>query len=913
MNRIDAAAKDQVLGITPDSYYKALDNFKEISLAQKIMALFLTFLASVTTLCIATVFVFRAVVWRYYKQLHPLPPVIDPSKILPPEPLNAANCHQVALRTMSVESMLRALQKGHQGVHSCEYFKADGELMVHGEEIHVMGSYAKATVEMENGPPRFVYVMDALIQDRGHVFPIKGVFFSPDNICNLFAIGQLCFEQALQNLYPPLKPFGNAIALPESFTNLFPIDAPAFESQGNIGKLVEDRVVDEELEKRRLVEEAIQNQTAAFERSNLGRSRKYDPQASAAEHARGRADLGLDESACNLVPYILQFFQDLKSSEMTEAQRIENKDYLVFAHGKISKTEDEIEAKQFYKVFSHILKETFGINLADGIFGRYLLDRKEVITLLDLKKAMVGIALNVREFDLENLFGHIKSDEPEKLLSYKVGNLLPKFNRVLYDQIRQVNDFDNLNPAQVNFLHAAFKIVPLSASVTLSEVLNQLQPGSDKIEYLYWHDLAGLEEMEYWKDLCVNVSLELSLGEFVGKGLGYVEMLKGMIIPIPEIISKPEINYNRPNPYNVYSIDPDKPPHFYKVHSSLSHKNDAVIAHLLCPFNSQQTPIIKEAGVDHCFLIFRGTNIDEGALDSNESLLRDADANGIGATSYDAREDEILSMVEKFLIGAKDKVVMQLAGHSLGGCDTQRALLSITEKIASEPSHSPWRKLKEVILTTFNAPKPNFSVNGRFKLAIKKIHNDGSINMKIDLLHVRFFDAKNEDVLQFQGDILLGVDHDGTEGTPLKDAPFLKRELFMVTATNRDDGRIGGFLKRHQYRPFTLNHRSTKQVEFEMRIISPQSEIAKGIVSPDSERFRIEMEKHMAWNFFWEPGLIPTIKWVLGDGIKRFGTLLQTQANNWHASYLENQRKKNAEREEIMAKRRLALAFPPDS
>lgn len=665
-----------------------------------------------------------------------------------------------------------------------------------------------------------------------------------------------------------------------------------------LSQYLKDIETEEDKERDLIIKEADQAQNEALEKAEEAILKENDLQPSTLSARSIKIKgLGLDETKCNLVHYILDFLDDLKSPLDNDSKKIQDSDCLAFYEGKILVTDDTEVAQESYKIFHLILKETFGLELAESVFGRYLLHKKDTITLLDLKKAMVGIAMNVKERDLRNLFNAIKLFEPGNLSSYRAGNFLYKTNEELYEQIRNKNSFEDLTPAEINFLHGAFRTVPMSSSVSVAEVLNKLRPEAAdpqnllwKKDYIYWHDLEGLAEMEYWRDLDLRYS-DLALGEYVGKALGYVELRKGMIIPIPELL--------------LGCVDPQDPPYFYKVHSSLLEKNDGVIAHILAPLNPQQKPIEKDDNTDHAFFIFRGTNIDCGAKAAGQSLYRDLHWAGIGRATYNAREADVQALIENYLVNAKDNVTVHLAGHSLGGCDTQRALVSILEKVASAPEGSPWKKLKKVVLTTFNAPKPNPTVNKRFKQAVKEIHEKG-IKIDVDLKHVRFFDMNHEDWLQHQGDILLGADLDGTEGTPLKEAPFLKRELILMKMLE-EHGKAEGFLTRHQYRPFNKRHTTMVKgddvIKYEMKILNSEN-----------EQERMDMEKYMAGAFFWDFSTMTGFRgtayragWVAGDAVRHVGRGLQAVANGFHYCVLGGARHINGDYYNEDDARRLAV------
>lgn len=567
-----------------------------------------------------------------------------------------------------------------------------------------------------------------------------------------------------------------------------------------------------------------------------------DMMSSVIEKSKERKELGLEKKHCNIVSYIYHHMSDLVTEGENDAKKIQDSDAIAFKGGRIVKAESEADAKKSYREFFHILKESFGTLLARRVFGRYRLNKKDTVALSDLKKAMVGVASNVLECDLKSLFDHIKADMPGKLNSYRAGDYLYQMDQDLYMQIKLKETFNDLSTEEINFLHSAFRTVPvLNTAFSVSDVLGHLKKGANGAEFLFNHDLDALTLMESWNQLDLK-NPDLALGEYAGKSLAYLELKPGQILPMP-----------------IVKEGVEEAPVLYKVAQSLVRKNDAVIAHILAPLNNNQAILPAEDGKkkEDVFLVFRGTLPDSGATAGGMSLYRDFHYDGIGRKSYDLREKEIQEMTEDYLKGtASDEVTLRISGHSLGACDTQRGLVSILEKIAASEEGSPWRKVKNVVVTTFNAPKVNQSVNHRMKEAVKKINGKG-IDVNIDLKHVRFFDKSYEDTIQKFGDILLGADyHGGTGEEVFKNAPNVKRAIINMHMDD-DQGFAAGFLVRHGYRPF---NKALCQVPYEMKIRSTDA-----TVSADPEKDRVDMEKEMAGTYYWNDNEMGTFGKIIGN------------------------------------------------
>lgn len=586
--------------------------------------------------------------------------------------------------------------------------------------------------------------------------------------------------------------------------------------------------------------------------------------ASIAVKREDRKDLGLEEKHCNAVAYIMHYLDDLARTEENETKKIQDSDPIAFDNGMIVKAEDSTAAQKAYQQFYHILKETYGSRLAKSVFGRYRLFNQTAVTLKDIKKAMVAVASRVTEDDLRMLFEHIRHDPPGRLTSYRAGDLLCLIDRALYLNIKSKKSFYALTTAEINFLHSAFRTVPFSKlgyegldvlfhikkdfvpkeeleTVTdACDVKTKIRDAEidDYESFLFGKDIDALILMESWKGLDLEHP-ELALGEWVGKSLAYLELKPGLILPMPMIRSQEGADVSVPK--------------LYKVAKSLPHMNDAVIAHVIAPLNEHQAicPQEPEAPAEDVFLVFRGSMAGKNK-DSGMTWVRDFHHKGVGRTTYDRREPEIQAMVEEYLKEtAQERVTLRITGHSLGACDSQRGLVSILEKIAASEEGSPFRKVKRVVLTSFNAPKVNPTVNKRMKEAVRTINGKG-IDVGIELTHLRFYDRSNEDHVQWGGDILLGADyHGGTGDSVFKDAANVKRTIVKVHMDEDKGLNPGGILARHSNRTFNRS------------LCSIKSRIET--LSDDNEAERLLMEKEMAGNYYWNEGEMTEGQKIIGN------------------------------------------------
>lgn len=523
-----------------------------------------------------------------------------------------------------------------------------------------------------------------------------------------------------------------------------------------------------------------------------------------------RKELDLLENECNLLAYFNQYIAHVG---LPYAETLLDTDHVVFSEGVIRKSENEEETNQGSQVFSLLLKETYGAELGAIIFMKYNIAPVGPITFNDVKKALVGIAANVQCTDLKNLFDYIKQSDDGNLSAYRIGNHLYNSNKDLYKQIQAKDSFDLLTPAEVNFLYSAFKYA-FDLTVSHTGI-------PKKGDFLYRQDLEAIRLKGTWEHLILDHP-HLGIGEFTGKTLAYLELQND------QLVSLPPVNNELPNI-----------PHLYKVENSLANINDdAVLSHLLVPLNKQQAPFLHADDTnEHIFLVFRGTKPPSEHRASGMSVYRDFDYTGIGKSAYDKREPEIQQMVENYLIKTtEEKVTLHLSGHSLGGCDTQRCLLSMLKKIAAAEEGSPWKKLNNVIVTTFNAPKVDAACNSDLKNVARAI-KEKDLNIHVDLNHILYFDQGYEDVVQTFGDVLIGADQQGGSGDEIfKECPFFTRQ--MIEMRMQIDAGFAALGERHGYRAF---NKALCKVPFEMNMFSTQN-----------EEHRLQMEKRMAGSYHWD-------------------------------------------------------------
>lgn len=453
-----------------------------------------------------------------------------------------------------------------------------------------------------------------------------------------------------------------------------------------------------------------------------------------------------------------QFYSLINAS----SEEIGDETVLTFdSDGKLCTQEecpDGMSPESTVGTFFQMIKETYGPVLGKRIINRYFRNSSARVTLTevtykDLKRAFIGAAANVRRSDLKKLFQQIHKDFKTNL-PIRCGELL---SDTMIDSIKQRDEFDELSSEQIAILKSAYSILPgkggqfQSTLGLLFEGAN-IEESSTTFDPLA-HDLVTLLDLGDIK-LIDKQTMKHSLSEHIGKKIVYRELQRGMIIPL---------------------LNKSGEECQYYVNDHLEHKGDAVIANLITPVNQENHFSTSTAEKD-IFLTFRGTHPDPAGKDAGASIHRDVDSSGVGRKDFNERSEEILQMLEYYLIHSDDTLIsLNISGHSLGGCDTQRALLLISKKISESAPNSPWRKIKHIDVNTHNSPRLEDDTATEFVNVIKELDRmaeDEELDLGIDLTHIRIFDKDSEDFIQTLWYKLLGAE--------IRDSKIFKKKIIKV-------------------------------------------------------------------------------------------------------------------------------------
>lgn len=479
----------------------------------------------------------------------------------------------------------------------------------------------------------------------------------------------------------------------------------------------------------------------------------------------------------------------LKDGMFKQSGKLLDSDAVYFHNDKMIKVDqtgsiDEVKKAKAdgVKQFCQLLNHTYGLHLAGIISKKYHLDTKEELTLGNIRNCLMGVAANVRAYELEMLYLAIHGSTAKESASRMLcKQYLKKADSKMYDEIFKVKSFADLNNAQIHFLQSAFTTFPVTPkfmsskhstidSANALELFSNGVPLSKDVELLM--DYYKLEALPLWSQLKKDVKFgelsdehvrKIAVCELLAKKYAYLDWNKDMICPLP---------------------DKDNNPVYYKVYDGF--REDGVIPTLLVPV----VVPANDKAVNFKFM-FRGTI-------TAEQWRRNFGTDGVGKENYEKHRDKYFAMLESSANECeKDDIILDITGHSLGGCDPKRFTIDLLEKIAASEEGSVWRKFKVINLVTHNAPSPEFDHNVRLKASIQKIL-DKKIDIKINIDHIRFFDkGKRGDIVHDCGQASIGANIDGktNNDTILRDCDFFNCNLLEMCI----DGDFGmlGILDRH--------------------------------------------------------------------------------------------------------------------
>jgi hypothetical protein len=487
------------------------------------------------------------------------------------------------------------------------------------------------------------------------------------------------------------------------------------------------------------------------------------------------------ERSLNIINCLNEFFLTNKPKDILDT------DFISFANGKICSSQTvptASESENACLAFTTLLQKTYGKKLFDILDKRYKLHELKELRWKTVKECLVGIAANVSHEHLLDLYNELKRD-PQTLADPAIGEMNCKL-KGKHKILKTKTAFNKLSNKQLEKLLNAFRTIHVEGKQT--EILEALYEGTPPTPGFGAYNpfefdaallkelvsnkhlkLENLSELKFSKPGSAKIitnpleNLPLANTEQLSKCVVYQDVREGMIVPILGESDRIE------RLYRVVATDKFVEDAQLSTDPSAKEKikNEGLVFNLLAPINKSQNTH-KDGSSTNVYLTFRGTEVTPSAKGSGASLARDADWSGVGKRVYKAHEARILSSLKDFLEKTEDtNITLTLSGHSLGAVDTARALVSICKELegSTADSTSVWRKIKKIIVDTRNPPRPEPELNEELRNALRSIEErnhtcraDLKIDLEIDYTNVRFHDNTYEDFVQKAGDILLGAD-----------------------------------------------------------------------------------------------------------------------------------------------------------
>jgi hypothetical protein len=450
--------------------------------------------------------------------------------------------------------------------------------------------------------------------------------------------------------------------------------------------------------------------------------------------------------------------------------------------------------------FIKLLARAFG-KVGQEMAEEFVHNSGNDLTVAHIKGAFLGIAAHVKEDDLKNLFNLITLEKPPnpKDPYYQCWTNLSTKDK---EAFRGVTDFRALNPGQIAILLKPFRHVPLwvgqrderrlkyyptlqavfrrDAATDIKAFSSKSIRDGELLERLsYANHLMKLNQ----RSLALQLQYAIGASEHLGKRVCYSDLEEGMIIPCK---------------------NQEGEQFFYTVKKVIHDDIEGFFNYILVPTTPADQKIL-DSSVEDIRLVFRGS-------DTAGAWQRNFDPDGVGKSIFKHHTEAVLGNPEKVTIlgnlkevleSSRDGVRLSIDGHSLGGCDTQRGLVMVLKAILDEQEkeNSPFRKIKKIVATAHNPPRPEASLNQELVEALDKISAGKLVNnvrkdFEVDLTYVVYQNENLEDVVQKTGtsdakhigySIRRGIDVDEDEDLSedldmgREKTPFFKRRCVRVT------------------------------------------------------------------------------------------------------------------------------------
>ncbi len=327
-----------------------------------------------------------------------------------------------------------------------------------------------------------------------------------------------------------------------------------------------------------------------------------------------------------------------------EKNKFDDKDSIAFYEGKIVSLESVKRVSlDPGKDLLAILSFNFRSKIVNHLAKTFNLDARAVFTFADYKRVIITLLASLYDSDFRMLFDTVKGTAT---INEQIGcaSLLTE-NEKAY--LRSFDSFDDVDQEGRKLLIDTYYRV---ANFDL-----------DKIEATTPEMAADLDVVQAYYTILPKLRREqqekLSRAEYLAKVLAYLELNVGQVVKVPRRGSS-----NKEDLYIVRELLPHK-----------DHNDDtqAVICRVL-------TPYAKSAS--DALVLVRGTQTGKQVAAWN-SLIRDADSEGVGKQSFIRAMPIISEMIEKTVATLTGDKTIEVEGHSLAGVDAQRVLYLIMQMI----------------------------------------------------------------------------------------------------------------------------------------------------------------------------------------------------------------------------------------
>lgn len=415
--------------------------------------------------------------------------------------------------------------------------------------------------------------------------------------------------------------------------------------------------------------------------------------------------------------------------------------------------------KQAVQKFQALLIYTYGERLAAAVIARLRFVEKEELTWIDIKRALISVAAQVRASDLRQLFEDLKVD----------GRMLCKSNiQEKIDEFKGLK-FEELTAGHFQILESAFRSIKIG-------------PIQEDISQALASNISDFPTPEFARDWEVMEGRRIcsfrphnrygeSMTEEIFKDDDVHALTRRDKLPSVEELERlsdaeywsTEIAYHQnSDPIDalgytckdgsVYSAKEG----VFRVVGKIPDQNDGVAFYFYQPLHASQISV----DASYPFIMTcRGADVKDPI-----SLIRELDIKGIGKDSFKNRaKDTIETLLFHLNQIQHENVTFKIFGHGLGAVDMQRmlelllSLMEEREKLKQESKAQNVRELEEQLKATkaldkikkieaigFNPSAPEYSVS----LSVRNLLFNRMIRSLLPLVLAKDYDHLDQEEIE---------------------------------------------------------------------------------------------------------------------------------------------------------------------